>query len=170
MSAKSGKVVANAEPWTGYGRLRDLNSQFQQFAVNAWCTPARVVAAHHPDQIPDLLRHAGPTSFATVDFPRPKQPEAFTMSSENCVGLDDHQDRFPVAPHAPQPDPEDSVGCRYFEPIGSRPPQDGELLPQGEVLQSQHRRGLQHRNDGAEYGEQDLPRRSKERIKVDQPQ
>jgi hypothetical protein len=47
----------------GYGRLRDLNSQFQQFAVNAWCTPARVVAAHHPDQIPNLLRHAGPTSF-----------------------------------------------------------------------------------------------------------
>jgi hypothetical protein len=24
--------------------------------VNAWCTPARVIAAHHPDQIADLLR------------------------------------------------------------------------------------------------------------------
>ena len=58
------------------------------------------------------------------------------MPSDNCVGLNDHQDRFPVAPQAPQPDPEESVGWRQFEPFGSRPAQDAELLPQGEVLQS----------------------------------
>ena len=54
----------------------------------------------------------------------------------NCFGLDDHQDGFPVAPHAPRPDPEDSISGRQFQPFGSRPPQDCELLPQGEVFQS----------------------------------
>src|SRR6266446_3844344 len=120
----------------GYGRLRDLNSQFQQFAVNAWCTPARVVAAHHPDQIPNLLRHAGPTWLAAADSRRPEQAEAFTMPGDNGFSLDDHQGGFPVAPRASQPDPEDPVGWRQPQAFWSRPTQDGELLPQGEVFQS----------------------------------
>jgi len=33
------------------GGFRNLNAQLEHLAVNAWCTPARVVAAHHPDQI-----------------------------------------------------------------------------------------------------------------------
>jgi hypothetical protein len=38
----------------GYGGFSNLNAQLEQLAVNAWRTPARVVAAHHPDQIPNL--------------------------------------------------------------------------------------------------------------------
>ena len=53
----------------GYRWFGNLNAQLEQLAVNAWCTPARVVA----DQ---------------VDFPRPKQAKAFTLPSDNCVGLD----------------------------------------------------------------------------------
>ncbi len=41
------------------------------------------------------------------------------MPSDNCVGIYDHQDRFPVAAQAPQPDPEESVGWRQFEPFGA---------------------------------------------------
>src|SRR6266436_1021981 len=117
----------------GDGWLGNLDTQFQQLAVNAWCTPARVVTALHPDQIADLERHAGPTWLAAADSPRPEQAEAFTMPGDNCFGLDDHQGGFPVAPHAPQPDPEDSISGRQFQPFGSRTPQDSELLPQGEV-------------------------------------
>ena len=50
------------------GGFRNLNAQLEQLAVNAWRTPARVVAAHHPDQIPNLLRHAGPTWLAAGRF------------------------------------------------------------------------------------------------------
>ena len=118
------------------GGFGSLNAQLEQLTVNAWCTPARVVAAHHPDQIPNLLRHAGPTWLAAADFPRPEQAKAFTMPGDNGFRLDDHQGGFPVAPHASQPDPEDPVGWRQLQAFWSRPTQDGELLPQGEVFQS----------------------------------
>jgi hypothetical protein len=75
-----------------------VQAQLEQLALNAWCTPARVVAAHHPDQIPNPLRHAGPTWLAAADSPRPEPAKAFTMPGDNCVSLDDHQDGFPVAP------------------------------------------------------------------------
>jgi CubicO group peptidase (beta-lactamase class C family) len=37
-----------------------------------------------------------------------------------------------------------SICGRQFQPFGSRPPQDGELLSQGEVFQSQLARGFKH--------------------------
>jgi hypothetical protein len=82
------------------------------------------VAAHHPDQIPNLLRHAGPTWLAAADFPRPEQAKAFTMPGDNGFNgfsLDDHQGGFPVAPHVSQPDPEDPVGWRQLQAFWSRP-------------------------------------------------
>jgi hypothetical protein len=48
----------------GDGGFGNLNAQLEQLGVNAWRTPARVVAAHHPDQVPNLLRHAGSTWLA----------------------------------------------------------------------------------------------------------
>jgi len=129
----------------GDSGLGNLDTQFQQLAVNARCTPTRVVAAHHPDQIPDLLRYAGPTGLAAADSPRPEQAKAFTMPGDYGCGLDDHQGGFPVAPHAKQPDPEDSISGRQFQPFGSRPPQDGELLSQGEVFQTKFSRGFEPR-------------------------
>jgi hypothetical protein len=117
---------------------------FKQLAVNARRTPARVVAAHHPDQIADRLRYAGLTGLAAANSPRPEQVEAFTMACNRCFGLDDHQGGFPPAPQAEQPEPEDSISGRQFQPFWSRTPLDGELLPQGEVFQSQLARGFQH--------------------------
>jgi hypothetical protein len=77
------------------GGFGNFNAQLEQLAVNAWRTPARVVAAHHPDQIPNLLRHAGPTWLAATDFPRPEQAKAFMMPGDNGFRLDDHQGGFP---------------------------------------------------------------------------
>src|SRR5215472_17987041 len=57
---------------------------FKQLAVNARRTPARVVAAHHPDQIADRLRYAGLTGLAAANSPRPEQAEAFTMPCNHC--------------------------------------------------------------------------------------
>jgi hypothetical protein len=68
----------------GDGGLGDLDAEFQQLAVNARCIPARVVAAHHPNQIPNFLRHPGPTWLATVDFPYPEQTESFPVPGGKC--------------------------------------------------------------------------------------
>jgi len=73
------------------GGFGNLNAQLEQLAVNAWCAPARVVAAHHPDQI--LLRHAGPTRLAAAEFPRPEQAkplrcQATTVSALTIIRAD----------------------------------------------------------------------------------
>ena len=105
-----GRRLAMSHHVLGDGGLGDLDAEFQQLAVNARRAPERVIAAHHPDQIPNLLRHPGPTGLAAADFPPPEQAEALTMPSDNGVRLDDHQRGFPVGPHESQPYPEDSIG------------------------------------------------------------
>jgi hypothetical protein len=113
------------------GRFGNLDAQFQQLAVNAWRTPARVVAAHHPNQIPDLLRHLGPTPFTALYFPRPEQTEALPVPGDDRLGLDNHQGGFPIAPYTPQPDP-------------------GELLPQRDIFQPYLCRRFEQPCDGTE--------------------
>ena len=82
-------------------------------------TPARVIAAHHPDQIADLLRHAGPTWLAAADSPLPAQAKAFTMPGDNGFSLEDHPGGFPLAPQASQTHPEDPVGWRRLQAFWS---------------------------------------------------
>ena len=67
--------------------------------MNAWCGPQRgLLWLIIRIRLRNLLRHAGPAWLSPVDFPRPnKQAKAFTLPSDNCVGLDNHQHRFPVA-------------------------------------------------------------------------
>src|SRR5262249_54180784 len=70
-----------------------LNAQLEQLAMNAWRIPARVVAAHHPDQISNLLRHAGPTSLAAADFHvqnkrKPLRCQATTVSALTIIRAD----------------------------------------------------------------------------------
>src|SRR5215471_11007984 len=100
----------------GGGGFGNLDAQLEQLAMNAWRTPARVVAAHHPDQIPNLLRHAGPTWLAAADFPCPTSESLYDARRQR-FSLDDRQGGFPVAPHASQPDPEDSISGRQFQPF-----------------------------------------------------
>ena len=104
----------------GDGGFGNVYAQLEQLTVNAWCTPARVVSAHRPDQIPNLPRHAGSTRFTAAYLPRPEQAKTFTMPGDNGFRLDDHQGGSPVAPHASQPDPEDPVGWRQLQAFWSR--------------------------------------------------
>ena len=120
----------------GDSGLGNLDTQFQQLAVNARRTQRGLLRL--------IIRIRSRTGCGTQGRPglpqrilHVQQAEAFTMPGNHCCGLDDHQGGFPVVPHAKQPDPEDSISGRQFQPFGSRPPQDGELLPQGEVFQSQ---------------------------------
>src|SRR3954471_714970 len=89
----------------GDSRFGDLDSEFQQLAVNAWGTPAWVVPAHDPNQIPHLLWHSGPSWLALSDFPTPEESEALPVPRDDRLGLDNDQSGFPIGPHAPQPDP-----------------------------------------------------------------
>src|SRR5215472_12583164 len=68
----------------GHGGFGNLKAQLEQLTVNAWCTPARVIAAHHPDQIAELLRYAGPR-LAAADSPLPEQAKAFLRCQTTTV-------------------------------------------------------------------------------------
>jgi hypothetical protein len=74
----------------GDGGFGDSDAQSQQLAVNARCAPARVVAAHHPNQIANLLRHFGPTWLSAVYLPCPEQTEALPVPGDDRLGFDNH--------------------------------------------------------------------------------
>ena len=46
------------------GRLAHRHTEFEQFAVDAWCTPQRIGHAHSADQIADLSALPGPSQGA----------------------------------------------------------------------------------------------------------
>ena len=49
--------------------------------MNAWCTLARVVSAHHTDQIPDLPRHASTIIRAEVHSRHTRRNQTQKMRS-----------------------------------------------------------------------------------------
>jgi len=85
----------------GDGRFGDLDTEFEQLAVNARCTPHRIVSAYLPDQVGNFLRHGGAPGLPTPDFPSPKETKALAMPSYDCIWFDDQQSRSPVTPDAP---------------------------------------------------------------------
>jgi hypothetical protein len=80
----------------GDGGLGDLEAQLQQLAMDPRGTPARVVAAQHPNQIPNLLWHSGPTWLPTAYPPPPEQAEALPVPRDDHLSLDDQQSGLPV--------------------------------------------------------------------------
>ena len=68
--------------------LGDVDTQLQQLAIDAWRTPERVVAVHHPDQIADIGRDRRPTD-TTTRLPAPVQAEAAPMPAHQRFRLED---------------------------------------------------------------------------------
>src|SRR5213076_409020 len=77
-------------PWhvLGDSRLSDVDTKFQQLAMNAWRTPQRVVAADCPDQIADVGRDRRPTD-TTARLATPVQTEAAPMPAHQRLRLID---------------------------------------------------------------------------------
>src|SRR3954454_4712466 len=115
-------------------------------------TPERIVSAHRPDEIPNLLRHTGAAWLTAADLPRPEETKAFPVPSDDGFGFHHEQGRSPLAPHAAQPNPEDSISRRQREPLRRGPAQNSELLSQSEVLQPQFDRGFAAGGKRAEDG------------------
>jgi hypothetical protein len=59
--------------------------------VDAWRTPARVVAADEPNEVPNFLRHAGPSRITMAHSPRPVEAKSFPVPSQRGLWFNDHQ-------------------------------------------------------------------------------
>src|ERR1700716_3119695 len=72
----------------GDARLRDLKPELEQFAVNAWRTPERILHAHPPDQRAQLrFDLLSPSQWARL--PTPVSAKAAPMPPHERLGPDD---------------------------------------------------------------------------------
>src|SRR5271169_2991189 len=110
-------------------RLRDFNSELQQFTVDAWSAPKPVGQAHLADQAPDLDWNLWPTAMR-ARLPAPVQAETSPMPPDdrfrlnNCGGAQ-HRREQPI-----EPDEEQSVENCQFRLRGNAPAQHVQLMPQ----------------------------------------
>jgi hypothetical protein len=59
--------------------LSDVDAEFEQFAMDARCTPAGILLAHPADKISELLGDDGSSGLAASYLPGPESAEAGTM-------------------------------------------------------------------------------------------
>src|SRR5439155_24279624 len=97
-------------------------------AVDSWCTPKGIGAAHPPNQIAELGLKPGPTASVRT-LPRPVASESMPVPADHGLGPY-HLHRIP--PTRPQPrqyNPEDAVHLHQPRPWLARLPR-GECLPE----------------------------------------
>ena len=125
-----------ADQVLGYRRLGDLEAQLLEFPVNPRRAPRGLAARHLSDERSDLRgdgRTAGPVPAA---LPGPEELEAGPLPANDGGGLDDGDGIRPAAPQAGQQDPEQPVGPPQAW-TRRRALEDGQLVPQREVLEDQ---------------------------------
>ena len=71
--------------------LKDVEAKFEQFTMDAVCTPKGILAAHLADEIPDFTRNDGPTVLAAPHLPSPEQAKGGAMPSHDGFRLGDGQ-------------------------------------------------------------------------------
>jgi hypothetical protein len=89
--------------------LSDLDGKFEQFAMDAGCTSARIVPAHLADQMSDLMRNDGSAGLAAAHLPGPEQAEASAMPRYDRFRPDDGQRWVPLAPEAGETDTQQAI-------------------------------------------------------------
>ena len=69
----------------------EMDAEFEQFAMNAGCTPSGILPAHLADEILDLARNDRSSRLAAPHLPSPEQSKAGTMPGHDRFWLDDGQ-------------------------------------------------------------------------------
>jgi len=93
--------------------LRNLESEHDQFAVNARSAPSRILGYCFEDQLADLLADRSPTQL--LSRPGKEPPVSLktgALPSDHSIGFDHHQGVFPRRPEAPERNPEQLVHGR----------------------------------------------------------
>jgi hypothetical protein len=114
--------------------LSDVDTEFQQLAVDAGCTPTGILPAHLADQSADLEGNRRPSGLAAPHFPGPEPAKAGTMPGHDRFRLDDGQSRTPVAPEAEQPDPQQAVRWNQLAAFFRGALKHTNLVAQSQVL------------------------------------
>jgi hypothetical protein len=142
---------------TGDAAFRNIEAELQEFAVDPRRPPTPILRRQASDQRPNLLadrRSAGTTSRS----PAPVEAKAGAMPADHRLRLHDDQHVRPSRPRSLQGGPEKPVEAGQCR---SRPLafEYGNLLPEGEHLESgidaaaeEHADGCQDREREIEHG------------------
>ena len=123
--------------------LREVDAQLLQFPVNPRCTPKGVGARQASDQRSDFTGNGRAAQPFPPAFPVPYQLEPGPLPADHGLGFDQGEGVSPGARYSAQEDPEQPVGGSQAWPRRGAL-EDGQLVPQREVLEHQGPAGLEH--------------------------
>src|SRR6266481_6734218 len=138
----------------GDARLRDLKPELEQFAVNAWRTPERILHAHPPDQRAQLrfdLR--SPSQWERL--PTPVAAKAGPVPTHECLGPDDCENLQDRRKPAIELDKKPAIMVREPDATRQPTPHDIQLMSKHRVLSFKPQLRLEWRGqDGQNETEQ----------------
>jgi len=115
-----------------YARLRDFETELQQFAMDTWSAPQRMVDADPSDQRAQFRIDWRPT-ICRSGVPTPVTTKTSTVPPDHSIGRDHNQGVFPRRPEAPERNPEQLIqGCQSGAPVC--PLEHGQLLTKREIF------------------------------------
>ena len=120
----------------GDGALSDVDAELEEFAMDSGSTPQGIGRGHSSDQGFDrgvdgrVARRAAPGERGPV------AAKAASLSAQHSGGSHDDEGLLPGGPDSGQPDPKEPIAPLKLRPV-RRPLVDGQLLPQGEVLEGE---------------------------------
>ena len=133
----------------GHGGLGNMYAKLREFAVQAGRSPQRIGSTHVPDQFAHFQSDARSTRPTSAALPCPVALEPGAVPPDNRLGFHDEENAVPVRPGSAQEHPEAPVDIREPRPL-RRTLQDGELLPESEILKRQRAARCESRDERAE--------------------
>jgi hypothetical protein len=140
-------------------RLRKLEPELEQFAMDARCAPKWIGQTHLPDQ-PAQLRGDTRLTAPGARLPTPVEAEAETVPSHHRFGLNDRDGIARRWKDPRQPDEYQPIDRRQSRPRGRTPTQYIQLMPQNDDLSFQSRLRLEGRDQNVEQQLQDVDHRA----------
>src|SRR5712671_1428236 len=117
----------------GDARLRDLKPELEQFAVDAWRSPKRVLDIHPPDQHTQIGLDLWPPS-PSARLPTPVAAKARPVPTHKGLGPDNCENLQDCWKPAIQLDKEPAIMVREPDATMQPAPQDNQLMSKHRVL------------------------------------
>src|SRR5262245_40387824 len=81
--------LAAAHHVLAYAAFPDVDTEFEQLAVDAGCTPTGILPAYLADQMANVAANDRSSGLAAPHLPGPEQAKAGTMPGNDGLGLND---------------------------------------------------------------------------------
>jgi hypothetical protein len=114
--------------------LADVDAEFEEFALDTWRAPQRVLSVQPSDQFAHVVWNRWPSRPPASPLPLPKQPKARAMPRDDGGRLGDDEGGSPFGPGATKPPPEEPIRRGQLGSL-HRTLEDTELVTQREHLE-----------------------------------